>query len=648
MSVKKDKNNSIKTIQCRLVADDNTLRHLWELMAEKNTPLANEILQNLPKHDDFKTWVENSRVPNTVIEELCDLLKKQEPFTGQPGRFYTSATTLVKYIYKSWLALNKRLQRKIKGKEKWLEMLKSDAELEQESSSSSETIRTKATEILASLAAQKTNNTNQKSKSLKKKSKQEQTVKFPNIKSSVLFDAYHQAEDSLTKCAVVHLLKNNCQVNHLEEDEEKYTQQRRKKEIEIERLKEQLKSRVPKGRDLIGEKWLGTLEQAVNSFPENENEAKSWQANLLRKTKSVPFPVAYETNEDMKWSINDEGRIFVSFNGLGKLKFEVYCDKRHLHLFRLFIEDQEIKHQGRNQHSSSLFLLRSARISWSEKPGKGKPWNLNRLHLFCSIDTRMLTAEGTQQVIEEKVADVKNKLAKAKQKEIELGELNSKQQANVKRKESTLARINTPFPRPHKPLYQGKSHILVSVRFGLEKPATIAVFDAANNKVLIYRTTKQLLGGNYNLLNSQRQQKQRLSHQRHKAQKRFAPNNYGESELGQYVDRLLSKEIVAIAKTYSAGSIVVPKLSDIREIIQSEVQAKAEKKIPGFIEGQKKYAKDYLKSLHSWSYGRLIKNIKIQAAKAGIVVETGQQPTRASPQEQAKDLALFSYQCRIA
>ncbi|MEM7717348.1 MAG: hypothetical protein AAF349_28030 [Cyanobacteria bacterium P01_A01_bin.68] len=45
---------------------------------------------------------------------------------------------------------------------------------------------------------------------------------------------------------------------------------------------------------------------------------------------------------------------------------------------------------------------------------------------------------------------------------------------------------------------------------------------------------------------------------RHKAQKKSAPNNFGESELGQYVDRLLSKEIVAIAKTYSARSIVVP------------------------------------------------------------------------------------------
>ncbi|MEL6459446.1 MAG: type V CRISPR-associated protein Cas12k [Cyanobacteria bacterium J06621_15] len=640
---------SVKTIQCRLVADDNTLRHLWELMAEKNTPLANEILQKLAKHDDFETWVESGRMPKTVIKELCDSLKNQEPFAGQPGRFYTSAISLVTYIYKSWLALNKRLQRKIEGKEKWLEMLKSDAELEQESSSSSETIRTKATEILASLAAQKTDNTNQKSKSLKKKkSKQEKIVKSPSIKSSVLFDAYRQTEDSLTKCAVVHLLKNNCQVNDIEEDEEKYTQQRRKKEIEIKRLKEQLKNRVPKGRDLTGEKWLEALEQAVNSFPENENEAKSWQASLLRKTKIVPFPVAYETNEDVKWSINDEGRMFVSFNGLGKLKFEVYCDKRHLHLFRCFIEDQEIKHQGRNQHSSSLFLLRSARISWSEKPGKGKPWNLHRLHLFCSIDTRMLTAEGTQQVIEEKVADVKSKLAKAKQKEIELGELNSKQQADIIRKQSTLARINTPFPRPSKPLYQGKSHILVGVSLGLEKPATIAVFDAANDKVLIYLTTKQLLGDNYNLLNRQRQQKQRLAHQRHKAQKQFAPNNFGESELGQYVDRLLSKEIVAIAKTYSAGSIVVPKLSDMREVIQSEVQAKAEKKIPGFIEGQKNYAKEYRKSIHNWSYGRLIENIQSQAAKAGIMVETGQQPTRGSPQEQAKDLALFAYQYRLA
>ncbi|AFZ00435.1 type V CRISPR-associated protein Cas12k [Calothrix sp. PCC 6303] len=638
---------SVITIQCRLVADEETLRHLWTLMAEKNTPFANEILEQLAQHAEFESWVKNSRVPATVIKELCDSLKNQELFAGQPGRFYTSATTLVTYIYKSWLAVNKRLQRKIEGKKQWLDMLRSDTELEQESNSNLEKIRAKATEILDSFATRQINQVNSKSKTSKNnKNKQEKEVKSLSIQSNILFETYRQTEDNLTKCAIVYLLKNNCEVNDVEEDIEEYEKNKRKKEIQIKRLEDQLKSRVPKGRDLTGEKWVEVLEKAVNSVPESENEAKSWQASLLRKSSQIPFPVVYETNEDIKWSINEKGRIFVSFNGLGKLKFEIFCDKRHLHYFQRFLEDQDIKRQGKNQHSSSLFTLRSGRISWLEQPGKGKPWNINRLLLFCSIDTRMLTAEGTQQVIEEKIADTQNKIAKAQEK-CE-GELNPNQQAHINRKKSTLARINTPFPRPSKPLYQGKSHIVVGVSLGLKATATIAVFDAMNNQVLAYRSTKQLLGDNYKLLNRQQQQKQRLSQQRHKSQKQFASNSFGESELGQYVDRLLAKEIVAVAKNFGAGSIVLPKLGDMREIIQSEVQAKAEKKIPGFIELQKNYAKEYRKSAHNWSYGRLIENIQSQATKEGIEIETGKQPTRGIPQEQARDLALFAYQCRIA
>ena len=82
--------------------------------------------------------------------------------------------------------------------------------------------------------------------------------------------------------------------------------------------------------------------------------------------------------------------------------------------------------------------------------------------------------------------------------------------------------------------------------------------------------------------------------------------NFGESELGQYIDRLIAQKIVANAKTYHAGSIVLPKLGYMGEIIQSEVQAKAEKKIPGYLEGQQRYAKEYRKQVHNWSYGRLI------------------------------------------
>ena len=636
---------SVITIQCRLVADDKTLRHLWELMAEKNTPLVNELLDRLGKHTDFEAWVQVGKVPKTTIKALCDSLKTQEPFIGQPGRFYTSATTLVAYIYKSWLALHKRRQRKIEGKERWLEMLKSDVELEQESNSSLELIRTIATEILSKFSASSTDGRNQKSKAKKsKKVKKDKADEPMSIKPGVLFEAYQKTEDILRRSALVYLIKNNCQVNLAEEDPDKYAKMRRKKEIEIERLKEQLKSRVPKGRDLTGKKWLETLEKAVNSIPQDENEAKSWQASLLRKSSTVPFPVAYETNEDMHWEISDKGRIFISFNGLSKLKFEVYCDQRHLPWFQRFVEDQETKRKGKNQHSSGLFTLRSGRLSWLKQEGKGEPWSVNRLILFCSVDTRMWTVEGTQQVAIEKIGDVEQSLTKAKEK----GELNSNQQAFVTRQQSTLAKINTPFPRPSKALYEGKSHILVGVSLGLENPATVAVFDAVNNKVLAYRSVKQLLGNNYNLLNRQQQQKQRLSHDRHKAQKDFARNDFGESELGQYVDRLLAKEIVAIAVTYFAGSIVLPKLGDMREIIQSEVQARAEKKIPGFKEGQQKYAKEYRKQVHNWSYGRLIENIQSQAAKVGILIETGQQPIRGSPQEQARDLALFAYQCRIA
>jgi hypothetical protein len=120
---------------------------------------------------------------------------------------------------------------------------------------------------------------------------------------------------------------------------------------------------------------------------------------------------------------------------------------------------------------------------------------------------------------------------------------------------------------------------------------TVAVVDVVKNEVLAYRRVKQLLGENYNLLNRQRQQQQRLSHERHKAQKRNASNDFGESELGQYVDKLLADAIIVIAKTYQACSIVIPKLRDMREQISSEIQSRAEKKCPGNKEVQKKIRK---------------------------------------------------------
>ena len=104
--------------------------------------------------------------------------------------------------------------------------------------------------------------------------------------------------------------------------------------------------------------------------------------------------------------------------------------------------------------------------------------------------------------------------------------------------------------------------------------------------------------------------------------------------------------MLAIAQEFKASSIVLPKLGDVREIVQSEIQIRAEEKIPSCIEIQKNYAKQYRVNIHQWSYSRLIQSIQSQAVKIGIATEEGQQPARGSPQEKARELAIAAYQAR--
>ena len=625
------------TIQCRLIAKEPSRQALWRLMAELNTPLINDILNQIANHPDFETWREKRKLPAGIVKQLSDSLKTDPRYIGQPARFYTSAITVISYIYKSWFKLQQRLQQRLVGQTRWLGILKSDEELVAQSDRTLDDIRAQAIALLASLTPE---NPSPEPKPAKKTKKAKTSTNKPLL--PILFDNYEKTEDILTHAAICYVLKNGCKIPTKPEEPQEFAKKRRKCEIKIERLQEQLNSRKPKGRDLTGEKWLQTLITAATTAPENEAQAKSWQNILLTKSKSIPFPVTYETNEDLTWSKNDKGRLCVHFNALGEHEFEIYCDQRQLKWLERFYEDQETKRASKDQHSSALFTLRSGRIGWQEGKGKGEPWNIHRLNLFCTIDTRLWTAEGTEQVRQEKATEIAQTLTKMEQK----GDLNDKQQAFIHRRESTLTRINNPFPRPSQPLYEGKSHILIGIAMGLEKPATAAIINGTTGEAIAYRSIKQLLGDNYQLLTRQQKQKQRQSHQRHQAQKNAAPNQFGESELGEYVDRILAKAIVALAKTYQAGSIVVPKVGNMRELVQAEVQAKAEAKIPGYIEAQKKYAKQYRVNTHQWSYGRLIDNIQAQASKIGIVIEQGQQPIRGSPQEKAKEMALLAYQSR--
>lgn len=118
--------------------------------------------------------------------------------------------------------------------------------------------------------------------------------------------------------------------------------------------------------------------------------------------------------------------------------------------------------------------------------------------------------------------------------------------------------------------------------------------------------------------------------------------------MGEYVDRLLAKAIVQTAKSYKASSIAVPNLNHIRDITNSEIQARAEQKCPGHLASQKRYAKQYRTSIHRWSYGRLIDNLRSQASQLGIPVETVKQPSQGNPQEKAQEIAIAAYHSRQA
>ncbi len=213
-------------------------------------------------------------------------------------------------------------------------MLKSDAELIEVSGVTLDSIRNKAIDILAQLTSESTTIEIHPQKG--KKSKKLKNSEDEKSLYQALFDTYSDTEDILIRCAISYLFKNGCTVTNKEENSEKFTKRRRKLEIQIQRLTEQLEARVPKGRDLTNTNWLETLLLATTNAPQNEAEAKSWQAALLRKSSSIPFPVVYETNEDMTWFKNQKERICVKFNGISEHTFEIYCDSRQIHWFQRF------------------------------------------------------------------------------------------------------------------------------------------------------------------------------------------------------------------------------------------------------------------------------------------------------------------------
>lgn len=664
----KDSAPILKTIQCHLHASEDVLRKVWEEMTQKNTPLIVQLVRSVSEQPEFEANKENGKISKPEITELRRFLTKDSDLEKQSGRLRSSADTFVTEVYSSWLTLYQKRKNQKEGKEYFLKnILKSDIELVAESNCDLQTIRDKAQEILAQPEEilkqiiaineiSKQTNSNQKA-GKRKNNKSSNTKQKLNIVvqekdnnsetlTNILYEIHKKTQDVLTRCAVAHLIKNHNKVSALEEDIEKVKERRTEKEVEIKRLEKQIQdNRLPNGRDITGTTYIEAFNNLIKQVPKNHEECAIWIANLSKKISPLPYPVNYLYG-DLSWYKNDEEQIFLYFNGWAKYHFQICCNKRQRHFFERFLEDYtafKASEKSEEKLSGSLVTLRSAQLLWQQGEGKGEPWKIHKLALHCTYDARLWTAEGTEEVLKEKTDKAQKKVSKAEKNE----NLDKNQQTQINKNKSSLSRLNNSFNRPSNPVYQEQTNIIVGISFHPVELVTVAIVDINTLKVLTYKTVKQLLDDDYHLLSRRRRQQVHFRKEREKAQKKDASCNIGESELGEYVDKLLAKRIVEIAKHYQAASIVLPKLKGLREIRTSAIQAKAEMKFPGDISTQQLYTKEYNRQLHNWSYNRLQECIKSKAAQLKIHIEFDIQPNYGTLQEKARDLVFFAYQSRI-
>ena len=600
---------SVISIQCRLVASEPERQQLWQLMANAHTPLVNTLLERVAQHPEFADWKASGQLPAKELAAIVKQTRQEQIFAGLPGRWVSSAQCQVSEIYKAWLKRQQQLQYKLAGQQTWLTMLQPDEKLAQACGFTIEELKQRATVLLAQGS--------------------------PNW-----FTNYREAKDDRERNSIAYLLKHRCQIPKGAEDPNKLANRRRKVEIRIERLQVQIEAKLPTGRNTND--YDDILMAGTTTLFETDEAFRQWQSQITSVPRDLPFPVKCSSNGDLTWSMNPQGRLCVRFNGLGKLTFKIYCDRQQIAWFQRFYQDQQVHKQNRSEHSQALFTLRSFNLIWKKGKGKGEPWQANYLYLHCSLETLLWSQQGTQIVSQQKAEKTKKILTKLE----ETQDLTSTQQQHKQRQQSLLRGLDGEYPRPQRRLYTGQAHLVVGVSLDIEQLAAVVLVDVVRTEVIAFQSLKQLLGRDYALVHRLRYDRRSNNHKRKVIQEKGGNTQPTESQLATHIERLLAKAIVSFAQQHLARSVALPKIKDIREVIQAQIQARAEQRIPDSKKLQQQYAKQYRMNAHRWSYGRVIDAIRSRAAKEGLIVEEGIHARYETAMEQARGVALSAYALR--
>ena len=220
---KKKLDELYKTVCCCLCVDEATRKFLWEAM-ERYTLLVNLLLEQVGHSPEFEQWKQQGWVSEDAVKQLCDALKQEAEFKGLPSRFYMSAQSMVKDTFEGWVKLQRQLAHRINGKKRWLKAVEDDLELAKITDFSPEMIQNRAKEILLELSQQENTDIQPLESTeddVDEGQQEDDSSSSPKSVFSLLFYTYEITEDYLTRRAIVHLLKNEGEVNEEPEDLEK-------------------------------------------------------------------------------------------------------------------------------------------------------------------------------------------------------------------------------------------------------------------------------------------------------------------------------------------------------------------------------------------------------------------------------------------
>lgn len=565
---------------------------------------------------------------------------------------------MVKTTYVSWLALHQQKQRRLDGLNRLTEIVHSDETLLEMCDLTFVQLQANAASMLSKIDKESVNS--------------EKSLSRINI----LFRKYTElpVEDTISRSAISYLIKHGCKIESKIEPTAKFDRWFKTKLKQARRLKDQLAGHFPRGRDLNGTAFLNVLETATKDEPQDDRELMLWQSQILRDSSSLPHPIEFNSNTDLRWlklyrkqyqckrtvsgesidSIELTQRLFVEFKGLtqgSNYVFEVYCDRRQLAMFQQFFNDDRLSRNSSSEekYSLSLFTLRAARLLWDRQESQDRyrrhtlpiqtatePWNTNQLYLHCSIETKSLTAEGMREIQQQKTQKVNSILAKQSKNT----DPSIDQQRSQRKNQTSQALLTRSPPRPSRPIYQGNPQIIVGLIFDPVRPIYLAVVDVTTGKPMTYRSTRQLLGDKYPKLSEYRLKQQQNSHHRRKHNQQGQFQQPTESTQGEYLNRLLAKAVIQIAQEFKAASIALPPIKNNIEKIQSKIEADVEKHLPEDVGTRKKITRKTSVVIHKWSYHSLLEYIKSNAAKLGIAIETVSLPSLGTHPSKLRKLRL--------